>query len=181
MFSEDEIEALVLGSRSVAQRSDEPLGKAARNALAKIVAVLPQDMRDDVDTAGLLVGPGETMTAGETRLPTIRLAIRTAQQLQLRYVDREGEETQRMVWPFALGFFDRAWAVAAWCELRQSIDTSGPTGLWPSSGGKPRRRRAMLKEWRAAEGVAGRDFTADRSGQYADLAILPPGLGGSDA
>src|SRR5262245_23635780 len=36
MFSEDEIEALVLGSRWVASRADAPLGKAARNALAKI-------------------------------------------------------------------------------------------------------------------------------------------------
>src|SRR5215470_15967661 len=36
MFSEDEIEALVLGSRWVATRTDEPLGKAARNALAEI-------------------------------------------------------------------------------------------------------------------------------------------------
>src|SRR5579871_5521879 len=34
MFSEDEIEALVLGSRWVADRGDDRLGDAARNALA---------------------------------------------------------------------------------------------------------------------------------------------------
>ena len=45
MFSEDEIEALVLGSRWVADRADDPLGRAARNALAKIAAVLPTDLR----------------------------------------------------------------------------------------------------------------------------------------
>jgi hypothetical protein len=58
MFSEEEIEALVLGSRWVAERADAPLSEAARNALAKIVAVLPDDMRDGADATGLLVGPG---------------------------------------------------------------------------------------------------------------------------
>lgn len=41
MFSEGELEALVLGSRWVSERADGPLGKAARNVLAKIGAVLP--------------------------------------------------------------------------------------------------------------------------------------------
>jgi predicted DNA-binding transcriptional regulator YafY len=40
MFTEEEIEALVLGSRWVSERADTPLGDAARNALAKIAAVL---------------------------------------------------------------------------------------------------------------------------------------------
>jgi hypothetical protein len=35
----------MLGSRWVAERADAPLSKEVRNALAKIVAVLPDDMR----------------------------------------------------------------------------------------------------------------------------------------
>src|SRR5690349_5512918 len=58
MFSEDEIEALVLGSRWVADRGDERLGSAAQNALVKIAAVLPDDLREDLDASALLVGPG---------------------------------------------------------------------------------------------------------------------------
>src|SRR5207244_7114832 len=46
MFSDEEIEALVLGSRWVAQRTDQPLARAAANAIAKIAAVLPDDLRD---------------------------------------------------------------------------------------------------------------------------------------
>src|SRR5205085_11795138 len=41
MLSVAEIEALVLGSRWVAQRTDTELAQAARDALAKIHAVLP--------------------------------------------------------------------------------------------------------------------------------------------
>ncbi len=40
MFSQDELEALVLGSRWVAERADSALRDAARNGIAKIFAVL---------------------------------------------------------------------------------------------------------------------------------------------
>ena len=59
MFSEEEIEAMVLGSRWVADRADAALADAARNALAKIAAVLPPDLQDELDTSGLLIGPGK--------------------------------------------------------------------------------------------------------------------------
>src|SRR6478735_3759256 len=38
MFTDEEIEALVLGLRWVARRTDEPLERAAMNALAKVAA-----------------------------------------------------------------------------------------------------------------------------------------------
>src|SRR5215470_18785098 len=99
MFSEEEIEALVLGSRWVAERADPPLSNAARNALAKIVAVLPEDMRDGADATGLLVGPGAEIAAGDAELATIRQAIRTERKLSIAYVNKDGERTRRTVWP----------------------------------------------------------------------------------
>src|SRR5271155_1481475 len=56
MFSEEEIEALVLGGRWVAQQPDRRLAGAARNALASIAAVLPADLRAALDSGALLVG-----------------------------------------------------------------------------------------------------------------------------
>ncbi len=41
MFSEEELDALVLGSRWVAAHADHALSTAASSALAKIEAVLP--------------------------------------------------------------------------------------------------------------------------------------------
>src|SRR5678815_4120881 len=52
MFSEEEIEALVLGSRWVHQRADRALADAAANVLAKIGAVLPKDLRETLDESG---------------------------------------------------------------------------------------------------------------------------------
>src|SRR5256886_11606262 len=57
MFSEEEIEAIVLGSQWVAERTDSALKRAAQNAVAKIVAVLPPDLRHAVDASPLMIGP----------------------------------------------------------------------------------------------------------------------------
>ncbi len=157
MFSEDEIEALVLGSRWVAERADAPLGKAARNALAKIGAVLPSDLKQNLDEANLLIGPGEPIAAGDAELPAIRTAIRTERKLRIAYADGSGTATKRVIWPFALAFFDRVRVVVAWCELRQDyrhFRTDRIGALKLSDTRYPRRRQAMLKEWRAKEGIS---------------------------
>src|SRR5262249_39676755 len=122
MFSDEEIEALVLGSRWVAQRTDEPLARAAQNAIAKIAAVLPEDLRDSIESNGLLAGPVSGLGAEPEREPIdltpIRQAIPTERKLVLQYPDAKGGRTRRTVWPVALGFFDRLRVLAAWCELR---------------------------------------------------------------
>ncbi len=61
MFSEEEIEAIVLGSRWVARRTDGALADAAANALAKIAAVLPSDLRASLEASTLLIGPGDPL------------------------------------------------------------------------------------------------------------------------
>lgn len=156
MFSEEEIEALVLGSRWVADRGDARLGSAARNALAKIAAVLPSDLRDALDASTLLVGPGEPILAGDLELPVIRQAIRSEHKLDITYRDLKGAESTRTVWPFALGFFDHVRVVVAWCELRQTFRhfrADRISALALSEQRYPRRRQALLTEWREIEGI----------------------------
>lgn len=156
MFSEDEIEALVLGSRWVADRGDARLGAAARNALAKITAVLPSDLQDAPDASTLLVGPGAAIPAGDFELPLIRRAIRAECKLDITYRDLKGAESTRTIWPFALGFFDHARVVVAWCELRQTFRhfrADRISALAMSALRYPRRRQSLLKEWREIEGI----------------------------
>jgi predicted DNA-binding transcriptional regulator YafY len=157
MFSEDEIAALVLGSRWVADRADEPLQRAAHNALAKIATVLPPDLRHELDMTALLIGPGEPIAAGESGLPVIRRAIRMERKLIVDYLDKQQAATKRTIWPIALAFFDRARVVVAWCESRQAFRhfrADRIAALALSEQRYPRRREAMLREWREAEGVA---------------------------
>jgi predicted DNA-binding transcriptional regulator YafY len=157
MFSHDEIEALVLGSRWVSDRGDARLAAAARNALAKITAVLPAERRDDVDDATLLVGPGEAVAAVDIDVAAIRQAIRAERKLAIVYRGGDAGETRRTIWPFALGFFDRAEVVVAWCELRMGFRhfrTDRIVMLTPTDIRYPRRRQVLLKEWKAIEGIA---------------------------
>ena len=156
MFSEEEIEAIVLGSRWVADRADAALGSAARNALAKIAAVLPQDLKISLDTSSLLVGPGNAVAAGDAELPTIRLAIRTERKLRIFYVDGHGRDSKRTIWPFALAFFDRVRVVVAWCEIREGFRhfrTDRISKVQFVDKRYPRRRQVLLKDWRATEGI----------------------------
>jgi predicted DNA-binding transcriptional regulator YafY len=156
MFSDEELEALVLGSRLVAQRGDEPLARAAMNVIAKIAAVLPDDLRDSMDGSGLLAGPAPHAAAELIDLTPIRAAIRAEQKLVLHYVNAKGDRTRRTVWPIALGFFERVRVLAAWCELRQDFRhfrTDRISTLRRTDRRYPRRRRALMKEWQEIEGI----------------------------
>ncbi len=156
MFSEDEIEALVLGSRWVADRGDNLLGAAARNAIAKIAAVLPSDLRESLDAANLLPGPGKRVVADAVDLAVVRKAIRAERKLSIRYRDAGGLATQRLIWPFALGFFDRAHVVVAWCELRQDFRhfrTDRIADLSVTDVRYQKRRQALLKAWQEMENI----------------------------
>jgi len=156
MFSDEEIEALVLGSRWVANRADDSLADAARTALAKIAAVLPEELHRDIDANALLIGPAEPLTGGEADLGIIRHAIRRERKLILDYSDQHGEASRRTVWPIALAFFDRVRVVVAWCELREGFRhfrTDRITAMTPSDERYPRRRQTLLKDWRESEGI----------------------------
>ena len=159
MFTDEEIEAVVLGSRWVAKQPDKRLAAAATDALAKIAAVLPDDLREDLDATTLLVGPrsdsGEAIDLG-----VVRQAIRDERKLGFLYRDAEGAVSERLVWPFALGFFDKVRVMVAWCELRQDFRhfrADRMSDLMSTDIRYPRRRQAMLKAWRVTLDVPGRD------------------------
>ncbi|BBP57398.1 YafY family protein [Pseudomonas sp. St316] len=156
MFSEDEIEALVLGSRWVARRADERLGQAARNALDKIAAVLPSGLRDELDATALLIGPSASPLPADIVQPLIRKAIREELKAQVTYKDQQGEKSCRTIWPFALGYFDDARVLVAWCELRggfRHFRSDRISTFNVAQERYPRRRQALLKAWRLQEGL----------------------------
>jgi predicted DNA-binding transcriptional regulator YafY len=157
MFSLDEIEALVLGSRWVAERADARLGAAARQALAKIGAVLPDHVRQALDAETVLLGPGPRLPDGELDLTPLRLAMRAEKKLDIAYRDGKGAESRRVVWPCTLGYFDRLRVVVAWCEQRDGFRhfrTDRILSMAVVDQRIPRRRQDLLKDWRASQGIA---------------------------
>lgn len=155
MFTEEELEALVLGSRWVAKRTDSQLSESAKSALVKITSVLPTDLRNSVDDNTLLIGPQQQ--AEETQsLPDIRSVIRTEQKITIDYLDLNDKKSTRTIWPFALGYFDQIRILVAWCELRKEFRhfrTDRIETLNIETERYPSRRQILLKEWRKAEGI----------------------------
>ncbi|MBX5196898.1 YafY family transcriptional regulator [Rhizobium sp. NZLR10] len=157
MFPPEEIEALVLGSRWVADRADGHLRDAARNALARIAAVLPTELRDELDASALLVGPGVGIPVDSVDPALLRKAIRTERKLSLSYRDGAGVGSERVVWPFALAFFDQVRVLLGWCELRQdfrSFRTDRIAHAEALDARYPKRRQALLKQWREGQGIS---------------------------
>jgi predicted DNA-binding transcriptional regulator YafY len=173
MFSEDELEALVLGVRWVATNGDRRLANAAEGALARISAVLPDGLRASLDTNGLLVpplsrgaGPCAMPDPGDALLANIRAAIRANRKLELDYCDADGKASARRVWPVALGYFEQVRVLAAWCELRgdfRHFRADRIAGLRLLDEPCPRPRRTLLAEWRKHMDGNRRAQAADRN------------------
>ncbi len=151
MFDPDELEALVLGARWVRQQGDEALAQAASNALAKIATATPRDLRDTMAETSLWVPVPCQPKPSEAYMRPAREAIRHEHKLRMAYCDEAGKQTARVVWPFALAFFEGRRILAAWCELRSSfrhfrIDRIAEAA---STGERyPAYRRDLLARWR---------------------------------
>lgn len=151
MFSEDELEALVLGMRWVARRTGGSLSAAADNALARISAVLPKDLKEQLDGTLLLVGPTALPDDRPEDITMIRTAIRKERKLVLSYEDAAARPTERKIWPFALGFFEQVRVVAAWCELRNDFRhfrADRISRISMTDERYPKRKSTLMKAWR---------------------------------
>src|SRR5271168_5087210 len=151
MFSLEEVEALALGAAWVEGRADEGLKRAARGALAKIAAVLPPERAEALDWPTMLAGPGAPGTSETKSLPIIREALGAGRKLALAYVDKDGRPSERVIWPVALGFFDHARMLAAWCETREAfrhfrLDRMAAVTVLDER--PPKARRELLIDWR---------------------------------
>ncbi|MEL7303831.1 MAG: YafY family protein [Pseudomonadota bacterium] len=121
MFSETEIEALILGARIIESSGDRALSDAASGVIAKVEAVVPAALREYMACTALLA-PASTLTrpiafdVGE-----LRKALRDKCVVAFSYTDGIGEASARTVRPLSLAYFGPVWCLAAWCELRDDF------------------------------------------------------------
>jgi predicted DNA-binding transcriptional regulator YafY len=121
MFSEEEIEALVLGVRIVQAWSDSELSRAADEVLAKVESVLPPRLKERIPDATLFAPQFHVrgqLTAG---LAPLRAAIRERKKVHFGYEDKASAATARTVQPLGLFYWGATWSLGAWCELRQDF------------------------------------------------------------
>ncbi len=121
MFTRDEAQALVASVRLAAPRLDRALAREAEGALAKIVAVLPADVRAAAESLPLFALTAGPDAATLERLAALRAAAVERRKVRLDYRDLKGDASERTVRPLGCFFWDAVWTLAAWCELRQDF------------------------------------------------------------
>jgi predicted DNA-binding transcriptional regulator YafY len=121
MLTPDEIEAVVLGAQWVAGHSDKVLSNAARDVVAKIASVVPENLHPYIIEPSVGVKPATEESDESVDTASLRSAIRNGLKLRLRYRSEAGKATDRTVWPVILGYAETSRLLVAWCELRQSF------------------------------------------------------------
>jgi predicted DNA-binding transcriptional regulator YafY len=149
MFSEEEVEALVLGLRTLVHGPDAEMSRTARDATAKITAVLPPERRAEMEAVGLFAMPVQQSDA-DGHLSALRRALRQEVQVDLTYRDLKGGQSQRIVFPVALGYYEHRQVLLAWCTLRNDyrrFRLDGVAKLEISTVRLPEPRRTLLHRW----------------------------------
>ena len=123
MFYEEELEAIVLGIRIVESWADHSLADAAKRALRKIEAAVPEELRESMANIPVNAPANHWAEPIEIQRGALRRAIREKQKLSFVYRAKSGEETERTVRPLLLSFYGAVWNMTAWCELRRDFRT----------------------------------------------------------
>jgi predicted DNA-binding transcriptional regulator YafY len=158
MLDAGEIEALVLGSRLVAEQGDADLAAAGFQALAKIIAVLPKEAREQAGLTALFAQPRAAPAPPQGDAASmVRRAVREERLLRFTYQSTTTAELQsRTVKPVAIGFFKTTRLLAAWCLKREAfrhfrIDRM----VVPEILNERYRpaRRTLLAQWKRSEAI----------------------------
>ena len=160
MLTPDEIEAVLLGLQLVERLGDRAITLAARDAISKISATVPDHLLPVIAEPAVGLKPLDEAQGHDFDTRPARRAIREGRKLRLTYRDGKEDVTERTIWPVAMGYADDYLMLIGWCELRaafrhfradrivalQALDE--PIGM-----ARTRLRRQWL-DWREAERAA---------------------------
>ncbi len=120
-FTDEELEALVLGLREVQQVGDADLAAAAGAALAKLQGRLPPRQAHRLTHSVLSAYRFSPPAAPTIPVAVLRQATWDELAVDFAYFDAKGARTRRRVNPLGLSYMDRSTVLIAWCHLRQDF------------------------------------------------------------
>lgn len=126
MFSPDELEALVVGSRFVRAFGGERLGRGATAALLKIEAVLPPELRARSERTRIFAPQLDNRIESSGLIDALHDAVRQRSVLRVWYLDGQQRASEREVEPLCLTFWGGTWTLGAWCRLRDDFRNFRP-------------------------------------------------------
>jgi predicted DNA-binding transcriptional regulator YafY len=125
MFTAEELEALVVGTRFVKAFAGQRLHRGAQAALLKIEAVLPPELKQRA-LRSRIFAPADWNEAKSGLIDRLHAAIAAQQVLRLDYRDESGRSSLRDVEPLCLAFWGGVWTLGSWCRLRVDFRTFRP-------------------------------------------------------
>jgi predicted DNA-binding transcriptional regulator YafY len=138
-FTQEELEAILVGLAWIAGQEESPVAEAAQRATAKIEAMLPPRS----------AGPESVVCDSDEPLDIVRACIEAERRLHLDYRDAKGRPSARVVWPIELYGYDDSGMIAAWCESRNDfrnfrVDRIQSLHMLDRY---PMRRQTLLAKW----------------------------------
>ncbi|MTH76602.1 helix-turn-helix transcriptional regulator [Paracoccus aestuariivivens] len=150
-FSRLEIEALLLAISGLQTLGDETLSRAGEDALARIIATLPESQgRHAMHATMRLFRANAQRPATRIDMDLLRQSLWDEQSLLIDYLDLRDRPSTREIWPLGMSYSDNSITLLAHCQLRGDfrvfhvprIQTMqrGPTSFRP-------RRVALLRDY----------------------------------
>src|ERR1700749_3341600 len=150
MLTPDEIEAAVLGAQWVSTHADPALSRAAQDLIAKIADTVPERLRPFVLEPASRARPSWQREPDRIEART-RAQIHEGKKITLRYRDEHGRDSERTIWPIAIGYHEAVRILAAWCELRSDFRSFRPDRVVDAAyldDKYPERRDLLRAKWR---------------------------------
>ena len=118
--------------------------------------MLPPALREELEANTLLIAPVQAPPVADAMRVLIRDTIRRERKLHIDYLDLAGQRSERLLWPFALGFSSssRCWSPVRAAPAFRHFRLDRIQAATPLEQRYPRGRRRLLKEWRLSEGIA---------------------------
>ncbi|MBN8291581.1 YafY family transcriptional regulator [Rhodobacter sp. NTK016B] len=118
-FSRLEIEALMLAQNALAHMGDDTLTRAGRDALARIVATLPDaQARAALHHTHTSWHPGASRPAPSIDLDLLRECCWDEVSVHITYLDRQERRTEREVWPLGVSYSQNTLMLLGLCRMR---------------------------------------------------------------
>lgn len=150
-FSRLEIEALMLAVGSLERIGDDALTAAGKDALARIIATLPDSQsRQALHTAMRVWFPADVRPAVSIDMDLLRRACWDEFSLVMVYRDLKDNRTEREIWPLGLSYGEGTLMLLAHCRLRMDyrVFHVGRIEALAPGGERFRPRRAgLLREY----------------------------------
>lgn len=152
-LSHEEINAITLGLNWVSHNTDRDFKITAKSALAKIHAVIPDELKNLIESQSYLIGPSENNVI---YFEGVRNAIKKRMRIKLKYCDKKDCYSSRIIWPIGLVYMESCWLLVAWCEMRNDfrhfrMDRIQDIVQLDSTYSES--REVLLKKWRLKEGI----------------------------